>query len=253
MELDMTSPENEHPSRAALAVERAAGSVNDGLEVVLEAVRRLTSTGELKPSWRGWLHTATFPLAVLTGVLVTHHARNGTATACALVWTVSATFLFGVSALYHRRTWGPRGYAVMSRFDHANIFLLIAGSFTPFGILALSGTTRVVVCSVVWAGCAAGATLRVVWVRAPRALTTGLYVVMGWTAVMVLPRLWHDAGTTAVLLLGLGGVLYSIGGVIYGVRRPNPWPARFGFHEIFHALTVLAFAVQAGAIALVVA
>jgi hemolysin III len=157
---------------------------------------------------------------------------------------VTAFILFTTSAIYHRGNWSPAAEARLKRIDHANIFLLIAGSYTPFGVLALSGDTRTAVLSAVWGAALVGVMFRVFWVSAPRWLYTALYIGLGWAAGFFFPQLIHGAGVAAFVLIAVGGLLYTLGGVVYGLKRPNPSPKWFGFHEIFHACTVAAFACQ---------
>jgi len=204
---------------------------DSGLEAVADAV---------KPRLRGWLHAGTFPLSVVAGVLLTWLAPpEGPRTAMA-VFAVTAGLLFGVSAVYHRGTWGPRAYAVLKRLDHANIFLIIAGTYTPFAVLLLPPGTARVLLWIVWSGALAGVAFRVLWVGAPRWFYVPVYVALGWVAVVYLPD-FAEAGVAVLTLVVLGGVLYTLGGVVYGLKRPNPSPRWFGFHEVFHALTVAAF------------
>jgi hemolysin III len=165
---------------------------------------------------------------------------------------LTSAVLFGVSALYHRGRWRPEVRAVLRRLDHANIYLLIAGSYTPVAVLALHGATQLVVLVSVWTAAAAGMAFRLIWINAPRWLYTPLYAVVGWVMVFVMPQLLHGAGAWPFSLIITGGVLYSLGGLVYGLKRPNPWPQVFGFHEVFHSLTLLAYAAQYAAISLIV-
>jgi hemolysin III len=152
--------------------------------------------------------------------------------------------LFTTSAIYHRGQWSPEAESRLKRFDHANIFLLIAGSYTPFAVLALTDETRIAVLSAVWGAAIFGVAFRVFWVGAPRWLYTLLYIGLGWAAGLFVPQLIQGAGIAAFVLLAVGGLLYTFGGIVYGLKRPNPSPRWFGFHEIFHACTVAAFACQ---------
>ncbi|MQA97833.1 MAG: hemolysin III family protein [Streptosporangiales bacterium] len=205
----------------------------------------------LKPRLRGWLHLAACPPAVAAGVVLICLAPTGLARLGAAIYTATSALLFGISALYHRGHWSGRGEAVLRRLDHANIYLIIAGTYTPFALLVLEGGARIAVLTVVWGGATAGVIFRVAWLRAPRWLSTLLYVALGWAAVFVLPDLARGAGSVVLTLVVLGGVLYSVGGLIYALRRPDPWPRWFGFHEVFHSLTVVAYAAQAVAVFLV--
>ncbi|MFI6844613.1 hemolysin III family protein [Kitasatospora sp. NBC_00085] len=211
----------------------------------------ITERTESKPTWRGWLHAAMFPATVAAGIVLICQAGSTSAKAACAIYSVSAWMLFGVSAVYHRFTWGPRGDAVLRRLDHANIFLIIAGTYTPFTILLLDGAAKQVLLWVAWGGALAGIAFRVFWVGAPRWLYTPVYIALGWAAVFFLPEFLHAGGVAVVVLMVVGGVLYSVGGVVYGLKRPNPSPRRFGFHEVFHAFTLGAFIVQYVGVSLV--
>jgi hemolysin III len=197
-----------------------------------------------KPKLRGWLHTVTSPVALAAGVVLIVLAPTGPATVAAIAFGTTSFVLFTTSAIYHRGTWSPRTESLLKRLDHANIFLLIAGSYTPFGVLALSGDTRVAVLSAVWGTAVLGVAFRVFWVNAPRWLYVALYLGLGWAAGFFVPQLIQGAGVAAFVLIAVGGLLYTFGGVVYGLKRPNPSPRWFGFHELFHACTVAAFACQ---------
>lgn len=168
------------------------------------------------------------------------------------MYAVTALNLFATSAVYHRFHWGPRGESALKRLDHANIYLIIAGTYTPMTALALDGTARAVLLWVVWAGAIAGVLFRVLWVTAPRALYTVLYVALGWSALFALPQVFSGAGVAVAVLTLVGGGCYTLGGLVYGLRRPDPWPRWFGFHEIFHALTIAAWTCQYVAISMLV-
>lgn len=198
----------------------------------------------MKPKLRGWLHAATSPLALAAGIVLIALAPTGPAAAAATAYAVTSVVLFGTSAIYHRGRWSPRVEAVFKRIDHANIFLIIAGSYTPFAVLALHGAARVAVLSAVWAGAIVGVLFRVLWVGAPRWLYVPLYIGLGWAAAFVVPQLIHGAGVAAFTLVVVGGGLYTLGALVYGFKRPDPWPRWFGFHEVFHALTIAAFVCQ---------
>ncbi|MEV5572143.1 hemolysin III family protein [Spirillospora sp. NPDC052269] len=208
--------------------------------------------GAVKPKLRGWLHAGTFPLALLAGIALVALGPTLPARLCAAVYTLTSTLLFGVSAAYHRGRWSERVQDVLRRFDHANIYLIIAGTYTPFAYLILHGAVRVLVLSVVWAGAVAGVLFRVLWVRAPRWLYTALYIGLGWVAAFFVPQFIKGTGVGVVALVALGGVLYSVGGLVYGLRRPDPSPRWFGFHEVFHAFTVAAYVLQYIAVSFVV-
>ena len=216
----------------------------DGLGEVSEAVGEHIRgrVEEIKPRLRGWLHAATFPVAVVSGTVLIALSPTPTARLGAAVFTTSAALLFGVSAVYHRGHWSPRSSAFLRRLDHSSIFLLIAGTYTPFSLLLLEGTDRVALLALVWTGAVAGVLFRVLWVDAPRRLYLPLYIGLGWAAVFWLGDFARTAQATVLVMIVLGGALYSLGGLVYGLRRPDPAPAWFGFHEVFHTFTVAAFA-----------
>ncbi|MFC9331945.1 hemolysin III family protein [Kitasatospora sp. NPDC057015] len=195
----------------------------------------------LKPRMRGWLHAGMFPLSLAGGIVLIALARPGAATAACSVYALSACLLFATSAIFHRGTWGPRGEAVLRRLDHANIFLIIAGTYTPLAVLLLPARQQQVLLAVVWTGALAGIAFRTLWMGAPRWLYTPCYIALGWVAVFYLPEFARTGGTAVVALVIAGGLLYTTGGVVYGLKRPDPSPCWFGFHEVFHALTVAAF------------
>ena len=196
-----------------------------------------------KPRMRGWLHTYAFFVAVVCGVVLSALAatRPGIAplVSC-VVYALTVCGLFGVSALYHRRMWTPRGYQIMRRLDHSMIFVFIAGTYTPFSVLLLPPGKATLILAVVWGGALAGVAMKLIWPHAPRWVSAPLYLALGWVAVAVLPDILGQGGVTALVLLLVGGLAYSVGAVFYALRRPNPWPTVFGHHEFFHACTLLA-------------
>ena len=206
----------------------------------------------MKPRLRGWLHAVMFPTAVAVGIVLVAFANTTTARVAAAVFAITAALLFGTSALLHRGSWSPRVEGVLRRMDHSNIYLIIAGTYTPFAVLALPPGKGRVLLSIVWVGALAGVAFRVLWVGAPRWLYTPVYVALGWVAIFYLPDLMNGAGIVAVVLIALGGVLYTAGAVVYGTKRPNPSPRWFGFHEVFHVLTVAAFTAHYVAVSLTV-
>lgn len=199
-----------------------------------------TPEREHKPSWRGWIHTGTFPVTIAAGIVLIALANGPVAKWASAVFMVTSMLLFGNSALYHRIHWSPKTKTLLKRFDHANIFLLIAGTYTPISLLALPLDKGITLLIVVWAGALVGIAFRVFWITSPRWLYVPLYVILGWAAVFYAPDIFAT-NAAAMMLVIIGGVLYTIGSVVYGLKRPNPWPNAFGFHEIFHTLTVLAF------------
>ncbi len=195
---------------------------------------------ELKPTWRGWIHAGIFPVAIAAGIVLIVLAQGAPAKWASAVFMATSILLFGNSALYHRFTWGPKTRAVLKRIDHANILLLIAGTYTPLATLALPPGEGTLLLVVVWSGALLGILFRVFWIDAPRWLYVALYLVLGWAAVMYFVDLF-TANATMMFLVVIGGLLYTGGAVAYALKRPNPWPGHFGFHEIFHLCTVLAF------------
>ena len=198
----------------------------------------------LKPRLRGVLHEAAFAISLITGTALVCLADAGRARAAALVYALSVAMLFGTSAAYHRGSWTGRSYEVMKRLDHSMIFILIAGTYTPFALLLLEGTARWVVFGLVWGGALVGVVLRNAVRRPAKWLFVGIYLALGWVAVGVMPQLLTTGGWVVVLLLAAGGLFYTAGAVVYATRRPNPSPRWFGFHEVFHALTLAAFVVH---------
>ncbi len=195
---------------------------------------------EAKPSWRGWIHAAIFPVAIVTGIVLIAVAQGGVAKTAAAVFMATSILLFGNSALYHRFAWGPRTKAVLKRIDHANILLLIAGTYTPLAVLALPPDKGGLLLVLVWSGALLGILFRVFWINAPRWLYVALYLLLGWAAVMYMVDLFQ-ANVAMMFLVIIGGLLYTGGAIVYALKKPNPWPGHFGFHEIFHVCTVLAF------------
>lgn len=201
-----------------------------------------------KPTTRGMLHLLATPLALANAIVLIVFADGAAQTASAVVFLVASLFLFGISALYHLGNWSPKNHALLRKFDHANIFVLIAGSYTPISVSLLSGTDLAVCLGVVFGGSIIGSLMYIFWDSAPRWLYVALYIIVGWVAIWYLPQIW-EAGTPAIVWLVIaGGVIYTIGAVFYGTKWPNPWPNHWGFHEFFHLATVLAYACHAVAI-----
>ncbi|MGX9228490.1 PAQR family membrane homeostasis protein TrhA [Streptomyces albus] len=205
----------------------------------------------IKPKLRGWLHAGMFPAVLVSGMFLTALAGSTRGRIACAVYTLTACLLFGISALYHRGNWSPRVNAVLRRLDHANIFLIIAGTYTPLTILLLPDGRGDLLLWGVWIAAALGIAFRVLWVGAPRWLYTPCYIAMGWAAVFFLPDFLRTGGIAVLVCVLVGGLLYSVGGVVYGIKRPNPSPRWFGFHEVFHSLTLAAFAVHYVGISLV--
>jgi hemolysin III len=193
---------------------------------------------------RGWLHFWSFFVAIATGATLISVAAatvSGTAALATSIYGVTVLGLFGTSALYHRHTWkSPKARVWMKRLDHSMIFVFIAGTYTPFSLLAMDRVTGYVVLAVIWGGALAGVALKLLWPHAPRWLGVPIYIGLGYTAVFVLPQLLHHAGVASLVLLLTGGLFYTIGAIFYATRWPNPWPKTFGHHEFFHAATIVA-------------
>lgn len=204
----------------------------------------------VKPRLRGWLHAGTFPVAVIAGIVLICLAPEGRARLGAVVFTATAAMLFGTSAVYHRFTWSARVQQWLRRLDHSNIFLIIAGSYTPFALCLLPAEQARALLWTVWTGAIAGVVFKTLWPGAPRWLSTPIYVALGWVAVFYFGPLLRGGGPAVMTLIVVGGVLYTLGALVYGTKRPDPSPRWFGFHEVFHAFTVAAFVVHYVAVSL---
>jgi hemolysin III len=200
------------------------------------------------PRLRGVSHAAAFFLAVVAAALIVRLAPNDRATVAVAIYGAALAALFGGSALYHRWPGPARFKPLLQRIDHSTIFLFIAASYTPIALIVLHGALAWVILAIAWAGAAAGVALSLGWIDAPRAVRAGSYLTLGWLAVIALPQLLGELRVAPLVLLAAGGLLYSIGAVIYASQRPNPWPRTFGFHEIFHALVIAAAAAQYAAV-----
>jgi hemolysin III len=205
-----------------------------------------------RPLWRGRTHARAFVAAVIGGVALVAFAPDGRARMALGIYAATVAGLFGVSALYHRVSWrSATARAWMRRADHSMIFLLIAGTYTPFALLVLEGSIATAILVAVWAGAAAGIVLKLVWIHAPKWLGASAYVALGWVAVAAFPELLVHAGIPATALMAAGGLLYTAGAVVYAVQRPDPIPTVFGYHEVFHVLVIAAAALQFAVIAAV--
>jgi hemolysin III len=203
-----------------------------------------------KPRLRGVSHQWAFYFSLVAGLVLVIAAPSGRATVAAAIYAVSVAALFGTSALYHRVTWPSQSARRwMRRLDHSMIFLLIAGTYTPFALLVLDGTLAIVILVVVWGGALGGIVLKLVWIDAPKPLVAVLYVMLGWVAVAAFPDLLDGLGVTSTVMVAGGGILYTAGAAVYALRRPDPVPTVFGYHEIFHALVIAAAALQYAVIA----
>jgi hemolysin III len=213
--------------------------------VVEEVVRAV------KPKLRGWLHAGTFPVALAAGIVLVVLSDGVDETVANAVFVAASSLLFGASALYHRGSWSPQVERQLKRLDHSNIFLIIAGTYTPFAVILLPEHGGRMLLWIVWSAALAGIAFRVLWVGAPRWLYTPIYLALGWVAVFYIPEIYQTGGAAVVILLAIGGGLYSVGAVVYALKRPNPSPRWFGFHEVFHALTLAAWSVHYIAVSLV--
>jgi hemolysin III len=211
-----------------------------------------SATEAVKPKLRGWFHAGTFPLAVAAGIVLIALAPTTAASLECTVFAVSSWLLFGVSGVYHRGTWGPTASRVLRRLDHTNIFLIIAGTYTPLALVLLPRHAAVLLLSLVWGGALIGIGMRVFWLGAPRWVYVPCYLALGWAAVFYLPSFQSVGGWGVVSLIIAGGLLYSAGAVVYALKKPNPSPLWFGFHEIFHVFTIAAFVCHYIAISLTV-
>jgi hemolysin III len=206
----------------------------------------------VKPRWRGRIHQSAFFVSVPAGIVLVTLAEGWVARIAAGIYALSLVAVFGASAAYHRGEWTPKALRRMKRLDHSMIFVLIAGSYTPIALLVLHGPWSIVILSVVWAGAVAGITLKLIKIDGFSVLTAGLYMAMGWFALVALPQLLHEMPPPALVLTIVGGLLYTAGAIIFAIRRPNPAPAIFGYHEIWHAFMVAAAACHFAMVAIVV-
>ena len=206
--------------------------------------RRAVIEDELRPLLRGVTHAYAFWVALIAGVVLTIVAPDGTARLAAAVYGLGLCALFAASGTYHRWRWNPRWRPLLRRVDHSTIFVFIAASYTPIALLVMHGALRWAVLGAVWVGALAGVILSVAWITAPRVLSAACYLALGWVALAAMPQLVDRLPVAPLVLLAAGGVLYSLGAVVYATKRPNPWPATFGFHEVFHALVVAAAVVH---------
>jgi len=195
---------------------------------------------EDKPTMRGWLHAGILPIVIAGGVLLIVFGQGAAAKVAGSIFLASSFLLFGNSALYHRFNWKPKTKLVLKRIDHANIFLLIAGSYTPITMLALPFEKGLILLIAIWSMTLLGISFRIFWINAPRWLYVPIYVGMGWGALVYIQD-FMAANLPMMILILSGGLAYTIGALVYGFKWPNPSKKHFGFHEIFHALTVAAF------------
>lgn len=228
----------EHSARER--AEAAYDALSDRVETRMQgAIDRLPS--QVKPKLRGWLHLGAIPVAAVLCLALLVVTDDTAARAAVAVYTGASLLLFSVSAIYHRGTWPPRMASFLRRLDHANIFLIIAGTYTPYAVLLLSPDRARLLLTLVWAGAAIGVFFRLVWLGAPRWTYVTAYVALGWVALFFLPDLARAGGWLVLGFMLLGGLLYTVGAVVYATRKPDPSPRWFGYHEVFHALTIAAW------------
>jgi hemolysin III len=207
---------------------------------------------DLRPRLRGVFHQYAFFVSLAFGALLVVGASGAGERTSAAVFATALAAMFGISALYHRVPWRPRARRWMRRLDHAAIYLLIAGTYTPVGFLAFSGAWRWTVLPVVWGGALVAIVLKLTWIDAPKWLAATVGIALGWVGIVALPHLWVHTRPLGVALLAAGGLLYTVGAIVYARRRPDPVPSVFGYHELFHALVIAAAACQYAAVALFV-
>jgi hemolysin III len=206
----------------------------------------------VKPRLRGVSHQYAFFVSLACGVGLILAASGGRARTAAAIYAAAVSALLGTSALYHRVTWRPRARRWMRRLDHSMIFVLIAGTYTPVALIALHGTLAHVVLIVVWAGAIGGVVFKLAWIDAPKWLFAAVYVALGWVSIAVFGELPAAIGWLGLAGLALGGLLYTVGALVYATERPNPIPSVFGYHEVFHALVITAAALHYAVIAFAV-
>ncbi len=236
-----------HPPRP----EGGNGPEGAGQGALDEAAVRLAELLMIKPKWRGWIHAVTAPLALIAGVVLVALAPTADRKITSAIYAATGVLLFGVSAVYHRGNWSPAVKMVLKRLDHTNIMLVIAGSYTPLAWTLLERQQAVLLLWVIWSGAILGVLFRLLWTDAPRWLYVPIYIALGCGSLFYLPQFFQSSAPAAVLIC-VGGVLYITGAVFYALKKPNFSYHHFGFHELFHAFTVFAFAAHFTAIALAV-
>ncbi|MFD2364590.1 MULTISPECIES: hemolysin III family protein [unclassified Arthrobacter] len=245
---------NSHSPKAPLTPQpedRNSAGTGPGPSAVDDAAARLAELLMIKPKWRGWIHTVTAPLALAAGIMLIVLAPTTDRKITSAIYAATGVLLFGVSAVYHRGNWSPGVKLVLKRLDHTNIMLVIAGSYTPLAWTLLERPQAVLLLCVIWAGAILGVLFRLLWTHAPRWLYVPIYIALGCGALFYLPQ-FFQASIPAAVLICVGGVLYITGAVFYALKKPNFSYHHFGFHELFHAFTVFAFAAHFTAIAIAV-
>ncbi len=218
------------------------GPIDEAADVAADVAR--AAVAFVTPRLRGVLHETAFPVSLLAGAWATLHAHGASARTSTAIYAATLSACLGVSALYHRGHWSAAARGWLRRLDHATIFMLIAGTFTPIAVIALSGWMTIVTLAVVWGGALIGSVVTTLWSNAPVLAEVGPYIVVGGFGIVLLPGLLTNLGPAGVALLTLGGAVYVAGAVVYARQRPNPWPRTFGFHEIFHTLVIAAAVMQ---------
>ena len=203
----------------------------------------MTTQVPAPPKLRGWFHLGATPAVIIASLVLFILSKSSLKLSVAL-YSVTAIMLFSVSAIYHRVPWSPAKKVMWRRWDHANINLLIAGSYTPFAVALLEGRDRVTLLVVVWIGALAGVALRVFWVDAPRWLYVANYLLLGWVAVIYTPQLYKEGGLWVLLPIIIGGLFYSVGAIFYALKKPGRYAKYFGFHELFHIFVLAAWISQ---------
>lgn len=240
----MSQPQAASPAdEARRAAQDASRAAQDATRAASEKTRAaaaatLKAAHAMKPKLRGWIHSVTAPLALAAGIVLIALTPAGYRWASA-VFAASSVLLFTLSAVYHRGNWSLPVHTVLRRLDHSNIFLLIAGTYTPLSVIYLPDDISGIVLAIVWGGAAAGIGMKFLWLNAPRWLYVPIYIALGWVAVAFLPDFWHGGGAATIWLIASGGIAYTLGAAAYGFKWPNPSARWFGFHEIFHTGTVI--------------
>ncbi|MET0788975.1 MAG: hemolysin III family protein [Cellulomonas sp.] len=227
------------PAAPSTTVTGSPGGEHGTVDETGGIVERVADT--VKPHLRGWIHAGVSPFVLVASIVLVVLSPTPEAKWSTAVFGLTAVMLFGTSAFYHRGRWSPTTAGVLRRLDHTNIFLIIAGTYTPLSVLLLPATTARVLLIVVWSGALIGLLARVFWLGAPRWVYVPVYVALGWVAVWFFPEFYRAGGAVIVGLIAGGGLAYTLGAVVYGTKWPNPSPRWFGFHEIFHVLTVIGF------------
>lgn len=247
--------EDQPPGRKAdrFDLTKVGDTLDDVRESVGEAVANVAAgvaetVEQIKPRLRGWIHAGIFPLTVVAGIVLVVLAPPVAGKVACGIFALTSCLLFGTSAVYHRGTWSPRVAAALRRADHSNIFLIIAGTYTPLAVLLLPPRTATILLLIVWGGAVLGLLARMLWLDAPRWVYVPVYLALGFVAVGYMGQFLASGGAAIVWLVAGGGVAYTLGAVVYGTKKPNPSPRWFGFHEIFHVFTVIGFACHTAAI-----